>query len=75
MSGDNRPKNLRLLCPNCNSQQETHGGGNKGKVEQSVGGFAKIDEDGKRHRVLPVETGFYELSGNDVEFSVDDEPQ
>ena len=24
--GDNRPKNLQFLCPNCNSQQSTHGG-------------------------------------------------
>lgn len=28
---DNRPENLRLLCPNCNSQQETFAGKNKGR--------------------------------------------
>ena len=29
---DNRVINLRYLCPNCNSQQITHGGKNKGRV-------------------------------------------
>jgi hypothetical protein len=28
---DNRQENLRLLCPNCNSQQETFAGRNKGR--------------------------------------------
>lgn len=28
---DNRLENLRLLCPNCNSQQETFAGKNKGR--------------------------------------------
>lgn len=41
VSGDNRPENLRLLCPNCNAQQSTNEGGNRGKVEQDVGGFAE----------------------------------
>ncbi len=66
VSGDNRPKNLRFLCPNCNSQQPTHGGGNRGKVEKSEGGFAKIREDGKKDYTLPAETGKYELKGEQV---------
>jgi len=48
VNGDNRPDNLQLLCPNCNSQQPTQGGKNIGKVEQSSGGFAKIRDDGKK---------------------------
>jgi len=28
---DNRIENLRLLCPNCNSQQDTFAGKNKGR--------------------------------------------
>jgi 5-methylcytosine-specific restriction endonuclease McrA len=28
---DNRITNLRLLCPNCNSQQNTFAGRNKGR--------------------------------------------
>jgi hypothetical protein len=28
---DNRIENLRLLCPNCNSQQQTFAGRNKGR--------------------------------------------
>ena len=63
MSGDTRPENLQLLCPNCNSQQPTHGGGNKGRVEQSEGGFAKIREDGKKDYRLPAEPGKYTIKG------------
>jgi hypothetical protein len=56
VSGDDRHFNLQFLCPNCNSQQSTHGGGNKGKVEQHDGGFALNLKNGKRNHVLPVET-------------------
>jgi hypothetical protein len=59
---DNRPENLRLLCPNCNSQLKTHGGGNKGKVRMSEGGFAIRTDDEKWNYVLPAETGHYSLS-------------
>ena len=61
VSGDNRPKNLRLLCPNCNSQQPTHGGGNIGKVEQSEGGFAIKRENGKKDYTMPLEPGKYTI--------------
>jgi hypothetical protein len=61
VNGDNRPKNLQFLCPNCNSQQSTHAGANKGKVIQSSGGFAKVDPDGKRHYTLPAESGEYSI--------------
>lgn len=67
VSGDNRPTNLQFLCPNCNSQQPTHGGGNRGKVEQWEGGFAKVRPDGKRDYVLPVETAIYEMRGDQIE--------
>lgn len=63
VSGDNRPENLQLLCPNCNSQQPTHGGGNKGKVEQSEGGFANIRRDGKKDYTMPLESGKYTING------------
>jgi hypothetical protein len=63
---DNRPDRLRYLCPNCNAQQATHGGGNKGKVKMSAGGFATLGGAGKWNYVLPVETGTIVLTGNDV---------
>jgi hypothetical protein len=35
---DNRVENLRLLCPNCDSQNdETRGGANAGRVEALPG--------------------------------------
>jgi hypothetical protein len=35
-SRGNRPKNLQLLCPNCESQTKTRGGKNKGRVEMNT---------------------------------------
>ena len=65
---DNRPEMLRLLCPNCDSQQvETRGGANKGRIEKATGGFAKVGRDGKRHYVLPAETGLYSISGESAQ--------
>ncbi len=63
VNSDNRPKNLRLLCPNCDSQnKDTRGGANKGKTHKDSGGFYRIDKKGKRHYVLPAETGQYYLN-------------
>lgn len=36
-ASNNFPSNLRLLCPNCNSQTDTFGGRNKGNGRQSRG--------------------------------------
>ncbi|HRQ38671.1 MAG TPA: HNH endonuclease signature motif containing protein [Chloroflexota bacterium] len=69
VNGDNRPKNLQFLCPNCNSQQSTHGGSNKGRVIQSLGGFGIVAPDGKKHYTLPVETGEYNLKSNDTDLN------
>jgi hypothetical protein len=45
----------------CDSQLLTRGGGNKGRVEMSSGGYAIRDGD-KRHYVTPAETGHYNLT-------------
>jgi hypothetical protein len=52
---DDSPKNLRYLCPNCDAQQPTRGGANRGRVENAVeGAFVLIDRDGRRnHHVIP----------------------
>jgi hypothetical protein len=62
VSGDSRPENLQFLCPNCNSQQPTHGGANKGKVDQRDGGFSVKDSSGKNHHALPVEPGIFKIT-------------
>lgn len=36
-AGDNNPSNLRLLCPNCNSQTDTFSGRNKGNGRKARG--------------------------------------
>ena len=36
-AGDNSPKNIRLLCPNCHSQTPTHKAKNKGNGRGSRG--------------------------------------
>lgn len=58
---DNRPENLRYVCPNCNSQLATHGGSNKGRVQKSDGGFAIRRDDGKKDYTLVAGSGKYEL--------------
>jgi hypothetical protein len=63
---DNRTKNLRLLCPNCNAQLSTHGGRNIGKVENSEGGFLLRDEFGRRHYHLVAEAGVFQTVGGGV---------
>jgi hypothetical protein len=69
VKGDNRPTNLRLLCPNCNSQQSTHAGANKGRVIESSGGFARVEKDGKKHYTLPAEAVEYRVSGGAAELN------
>lgn len=61
---DNRPTNLRYLCPNCDAQQETRGGRNRGRViEASLGGFALRRPDGARSFTIICETGRAEALG------------
>ena len=46
---DNSPQNLRFLCPNCNSQQPTQGGKNKGRIQNSSElGYEVAHRDGHR---------------------------
>ena len=55
-NSDNRPSMLRLLCPNCDSQQPTRGGANRGRTLKSDAGFARVSKDGRRDYVLFPET-------------------
>jgi 5-methylcytosine-specific restriction endonuclease McrA len=66
VNGANSTKNLQFLCPNCNSQQHTQGGGNKGRTEQHSGGFSTKDIEGKKHYVMPLESGKFEYTGSDI---------
>lgn len=46
---DNRPENLRYLCPNCDSQLHTRGGGNIGRVRANwENGFLVVEKDGRQ---------------------------
>lgn len=58
VNGNNVAGNLRLLCPNCNQQLPTHGGGNKGRVVQEEGGYGQREAE-KWHYTLPADTGRY----------------
>jgi hypothetical protein len=66
---DNRPEMLRLLCPNCDSQLVTRGGGNKGCIEKAEGGFAKVSRDGRHAYILPAEAGNVSLTGQDAQLT------
>jgi hypothetical protein len=64
-SYDNRPKNLRYLCPNCDSQLATRGGLNRGRVAaRSEGGYVLASRDGRKHHHLIADTGTYKLTGH-----------
>jgi hypothetical protein len=66
-NSDNRPHMLRLLCPNCDSQQPTRGGANKGRIVKAEGGFARIVR-GRRHFTLIAETGNFVINpGGEVD--------
>jgi hypothetical protein len=46
---DNSPRSLRYLCPNCDSQLPTRGGGNKGRVvDRTSDGYTLRNRDGSR---------------------------
>jgi len=46
---NNHPENLRLVCPNCGAQLETHGGANAGRVQNAKpDGYAIAHRDGRR---------------------------
>ena len=46
---DNSPGNLQFLCPNCDSQQPTRGGGNRGRVRDvTPDGYTLMNRDGTR---------------------------
>lgn len=61
---DNRPNNLRLVCPNCYSQLETRGGANKNQIRKSVYSFSIKGKDSKQHPELPGDSGHYSIIGN-----------
>lgn len=50
-SSDNRTDNLRLLCPNCDSQNKnTRGGANAGRIERLPGGsYHEHNRDGTQN--------------------------
>jgi len=69
VSSDNSPSNLRLLCPNCDSQLPTKGGKNKGRVDLAEVGYALKRKDGKRDYTLVADPGAYEVTGHDASLS------
>jgi len=55
---DNSESNLRYLCPNCDSQLTTRGGGNRGRVLEATveNKYVLKKDDGFRdtHLIMPV---------------------
>lgn len=60
---NNRPENLQFLCPNCNSQQPTHGGRNIGRVKLNSGGYAIVRKNGKLDYTLIADPGEFKITG------------
>lgn len=57
VNSDNRPESLRLLCPICDSQLDTRGGANAGKVEKSKTGFAIVNGEDRYYTILDLQSG------------------
>jgi len=50
---NNSSNNLRFMCPNCDSQLETRGGGNKNRIQNtSVSGYEVNHGDGRRSATI-----------------------
>ena len=49
---NNRPEALQYLCPNCNAQQGTHAGRNKGRIiyDDAGSGYTRIRARGRPER-------------------------
>jgi len=53
---DNSPQNLQFLCPNCNSQQPTQGGKNKGRIQnESELGYDVKHRDGHGDAIITLQ--------------------
>jgi len=54
---DNRPNNLRYLCPNCDAQLETRGGRNRGRVQNlTATGYIVVSKSGRRDALIVPDT-------------------
>jgi hypothetical protein len=54
---NNRTSNLRLLCPNCDSQLPTRGGKNKGRIRNATSDSYQVVERDGQHEVKVMLTG------------------
>jgi len=71
---DNSTQNLRLLCPNCDSQSDTRGGKNMGRIQnQTETGYEVAHRDGRRDaNVFPKGLAVVTAVGNVVPSSSND---
>lgn len=71
-SHNNTPSNLRLLCPNCDSQLETKGGRNIGRIQnENDRGYEIQHRKGHRDAKVFAPTLIMQLSKNKGESSQD----
>lgn len=72
---DNTTQNLRLLCPNCDSQNDTRGGRNIGRIQNPTAtGYEVANRDGTRDaNVFPAGLGVTASLGSVTPVSETDE--
>jgi hypothetical protein len=64
-SRDNRPSNLRFVCPNCDAQLPTRGGANRGRIKAtSETEFTIIERSGTRHYHIIPKGGGIRMGGS-----------
>ena len=71
VNSDDRPKNLRLVCPNCDAQLTTKGGGNRGRILKAPGGFGIANKTVRGiDYTLPAEPGEYVIEGGSASYRI-----
>jgi hypothetical protein len=69
---DNNPRNLRYVCPNCDSQLSTRGGANRGRVLEAVDGrYTLLSRDRTRHLHIVPETACVRIIGHVPTITID----
>ena len=68
---DNRSKNLRYLCPNCDSQLPTRGGKNRGRVlEATEGTFVLAGADESQDRTIIAQAASAAAAGVQAKITI-----
>jgi len=71
---DNTTNNLRYLCPNCDAQQSTRGGKNKGRIQNETEmGYQVEHRNGQIDAIIHPKTFALKLNINESKITTDEQ--